>query len=376
MPPHIEVGKNKLATEADGHYYWLDLIRFLAAFVVMACHSRGSFFVDYSSLPDNEQNIFVFAFFFLTRLGNEAVMIFFVLSGLLVGGRGLKRIASGQFKPTSYAIDRAVRILLPLIGALLLYIPIVYFNGGAINIITYIGCLFSLQGILTGIPFSVLWSLSYEVWFYIMLCGFGIVFSARININSWKYLIGVILVVTSMLVFVKLSVYYLFVWILGALAYYRLPRTNNLAMWFFGVMTAIICVLLQLGSGSMYLPSEMSSGIIFRSVLSIFFALCFSIFIQQVIQKPPKTYFLKKINVLGTKLAAFSYTLYLTHVPVIRLLEGLGVPKSPSVNFTSICLYCLWIGFEMLVAYGVYWVFERNTQTVKKYIKAKLLRNH
>lgn len=340
----------------------------------MACHSRGSFFVDYSSLPEGNQNIFVFVFFFLTRLGNEAVMIFFVLSGILVGGRGLKRIALGQFRPTSYAIDRAVRILLPLIGALLLYIPIVYWQGGSINVITYIGCLLSLQGILTGIPFSVLWSLSYEVWFYVMLCGFGIVFSKRINVNTWKYVIGALLIIASMLVFVKLSVYYLFIWILGALAYYRLPSKNNLVMWLFGIMAAITCVFLQLGSGSKFLHSEMSSGIIFRGVLSIFFALCFSIFIQNVIQAPPKTKFLKRINVLGTKFAAFSYTLYLTHVPVLRLLEGLGVPKSPSVNITSLCMYFIWLCVEMLVAYGVYWLFERNTQAVKNYIKAKLHR--
>ena len=39
------MGENKV------HYYWLDLVRFTAAFLVLICHFRGAFFVEYTLLP-------------------------------------------------------------------------------------------------------------------------------------------------------------------------------------------------------------------------------------------------------------------------------------------------------------------------------------
>ena len=53
------------------HYYWFDLLRFLAALVVVLSHFRGAFFVEYSLLPESQQNALVFVFYSLTRLGNR-----------------------------------------------------------------------------------------------------------------------------------------------------------------------------------------------------------------------------------------------------------------------------------------------------------------
>lgn len=101
--------------EKDGHYYWLDLLRFLAAFAVLGCHFRGALFVEYANLTHEYQNPVVFLFYFLTRFGFEAVLVFFVLSGFLVGGKVIQRLVEGSFKARDYAIDRFVRIMLPLI---------------------------------------------------------------------------------------------------------------------------------------------------------------------------------------------------------------------------------------------------------------------
>lgn len=68
------------------YYYWLDLVRFIAAFLVLICHFRGAFFQEYTLLLGQQQNIVTFIFYSITRLGAEAVLIFFVLSGFLVGG--------------------------------------------------------------------------------------------------------------------------------------------------------------------------------------------------------------------------------------------------------------------------------------------------
>lgn len=47
-------------SEENAHFYWLDLLRFLAALIVVLGHFRGAFFVEYSLLPVNQQNPIVF----------------------------------------------------------------------------------------------------------------------------------------------------------------------------------------------------------------------------------------------------------------------------------------------------------------------------
>lgn len=170
---------NSIKQQSNKHLYWLDLIRFLAAFAVMACHFRGAFFEEYSNLPADQHNPLIFSFFFITRLGFEAVLIFFVLSGFLVGGKAIKRLAEGTFNAKDYAIDRFARIMLPLVASYLLYLPICLYYDIPIKISDWLGSLFSLQGVLTGSAFETLWSLSYEVWFYIIILALGMIWSVR-----------------------------------------------------------------------------------------------------------------------------------------------------------------------------------------------------
>lgn len=367
--------KTTLKREPDGHLYWLDLIRFLAAFAVMACHFRGAFFEEYSLLPAGQQNPAVFAFYSITRLGFEAVLIFFVLSGLLVGGRAMQRMASGTFRIRSYVIDRAVRIMLPLIASLLFYLPIAVYFHLPIRPSAWIGSLLSLQGILTGCAFETLWSLSYEVWFYILTCGIGIIIMKRKEAGLWKYNIGLVLILLSMLVFVKLWAAYLFVWVIGAMALWRLPKPDKAVLVITGLISFGLKVLLQLGSGSHFMGENITSGDIFRKCLIVLFGFSFAIFLQHAIQIAPAGGIWLGINKLGTRLAAFSYTLYLTHVPVLKLLRELGAPKSPSITASSIGLYILWLSLALAVAYALYYLFERNTAAVKKYLKKKLRLN-
>lgn len=70
------------------YYYWIDALRFLAAFFVLFSHSRNDFFLPFSELPAEQHSMLAYAFYSLGRLGHEAVIVFFVLSGFLVGGGG------------------------------------------------------------------------------------------------------------------------------------------------------------------------------------------------------------------------------------------------------------------------------------------------
>jgi peptidoglycan/LPS O-acetylase OafA/YrhL len=65
----------------------LDLVRGLAAITVILVHVRLRSFVELGALAPSQQSWPVGMFFAATRLGQEAVLLFFVLSGFLVGGQ-------------------------------------------------------------------------------------------------------------------------------------------------------------------------------------------------------------------------------------------------------------------------------------------------
>ena len=63
----------------------LDLVRGVAALAVMLGHLRNLFFVDSYEIR-GYPNLLIKIIYLATGFGHEAVMIFFVLSGFLVGG--------------------------------------------------------------------------------------------------------------------------------------------------------------------------------------------------------------------------------------------------------------------------------------------------
>lgn len=95
------------------HFYWLDALRFIAAFMVLLSHARNTFSPPFGDLPADQHNLLSMAFTMFCRMGHEAVIIFFVLSGFLVGGRGFERIQNKTMNVKSYAIDRFTRIYPP-----------------------------------------------------------------------------------------------------------------------------------------------------------------------------------------------------------------------------------------------------------------------
>lgn len=173
----------------------------------MAGHYRGAFLPEYSDIPPEQRNISIFLFYTITHFPAEAVLLFFVLSGFLVGGKVIERCNARNFDTLSYTIDRFVRIMLPLVSALILSVVIDAIRGVEIIPGRVIGNLFSLQGIWCNSQVEVLWSLSYEVWFYILAgCAGFLIMQKR---GSRTKTTGYILLGLSLLVFTKLDTHYL-----------------------------------------------------------------------------------------------------------------------------------------------------------------------
>ena len=96
--------------ELKKHFYWLDWMRFIAAFMVVVCHSRGYNWVDWGSLPRVDHTALIRWFFAVTRAGLEWVVVFFVLSGFLVGGGVIRRSLDRTFDVRLFAIDNIANL--------------------------------------------------------------------------------------------------------------------------------------------------------------------------------------------------------------------------------------------------------------------------
>lgn len=96
----------------------LDALRAAAALLVWCGHVRPLLFVNHSAL--SEPGPLAYAFYAVTDLGHQAVIVFFALSGYLVGGPALIAMRAGRFDWLSYALRRLTRLWIVLIPALCL----------------------------------------------------------------------------------------------------------------------------------------------------------------------------------------------------------------------------------------------------------------
>lgn len=138
-------------------------------------------------------------------------------------------------------------------------------------------------------------------------------------------------------------------------------------------LLSLMVPVLQLTSGghvtssiTAYLPTQN------RYSLEVIYSVVCCVLLQQIVLIQPKGKLSNKINRIGTKLATFSYTLYLVHVLVLRLLEHFGAVRATSLSLQSILLYLFYTLVAVFVCYGVYWCCERHTYAVKTWIKKRI----
>lgn len=351
------------------HFYWLDLLRFISAFAVLVFHYRGAFFVEYGFLPQSQHNLFTFFLYSFTRLGEQAVLIFFVVSGFLVGGKSIEQIIFNQVDIKSYIIKRFVRIFLPLIASVILVIIIDLIIGRQIPYSDLLGSLFALQGILTHwYTNGPLWSLSYEVWFYVLMGCIMVIY----RVKSKKALILSFFLMTVVLVIftTKLSPGYMLIWLLGAFAYF-LPQSiqpvSKIKVLIFAGLVLAAMGLTQITSASRSVTFDFN--FVNRDMTNIFLAFTACILIHNIIHFIPETKLAIKIEKMGSKLSLFSYSLYLTHFPIISLLKYWRFPKSVTLNFKSVSLYILEIIIAVSVAYLFFLLAEKHTTKVQNFLK-------
>jgi len=363
-------------TEMDhslrARYYWLDWLRFVAAFIVLVGHVRGGHFVDYGELDSKDHSILVASAFMLTRLGQEAVLLFFVLSGFLVGGRSTRKALDYSFRIWPYASDRITRIYVPLLPALLLTAAVLIFRGGHISTLSFLGNLAGLQGLVVD-NFggnAPLWSLAYEIWFYTL---WGAVLVLVVNRSKKVSVLAWLAIFAGCAVFTKLQAVYLFCWLVGALACViklKMPRVLSLMCSFLLIGVGVGLCQLTNDTVSFHLKG-LQAMLPSRSVCLLVLTMGFTLLVTTVADWEPVSPRWRKVEKLGAPLAAFSYTLYLTHFCFIGIWEPFFPGRAKILDFYSVSTFLLELIFCLAAAWVMYFLFEKRTASVRRWLNQR-----
>lgn len=365
----VQTQVNRPPADNLGHLYWLDWLRFAAAFMVVAVHARGTTWVEWGRLAQASQTKLAAVFFALTRAGTEWVLVFFVLSGFLVGGKILARLGNGSFDLREYVIDRISRIWVPLIPAMLWSAAVALWLEKPVTGRAALGTLLGLQGVLFG-NFAgnyPLWSLAYEIWFYFLGGFVGYFFSGGQRART-RAIFGI---AVAFAVFTKLEAVFLFAWFLGASTYSLCRCSERTLLAAVGMaLIAIGYVASQLRSATVsvntdsWLPYAPSS-----EVATLILALGMTSFLPYLTQLKPRSELGNALNKMGGKLAAFSYTLYLTHYPALYIWEHYLPQRHQEISMLSVALYLLRISSCITFGWLCYLPFERQTGRLRKWLR-------
>lgn len=276
------------------------------------------------------QKIFVFGLNFglLFRFGSEAVILFFVLSGFVIKYSWEK---SGDKSFKNYFLRRFLRIYIPLFFIFLLGYLLKCYSDGSLadpDWTTLIGNIFMLQDVISQKPNvivaaymgnSLLWSLSYEWWFYMLF------FVLSKNVNSKKITIWVncitIIAALSYLIYpfiINRLVMYFAIWWIGvqfATIYLRDGKFTFKAISSFAyVLLGIIAILgLNFYLNFSYTKVYSYPLVAYPFVELRHFVFAFLLLFASIIWNKYNWFGFNKIFGIFKYLAPFSYVIYISH---------------------------------------------------------------
>jgi len=355
----------------------ISLLRGLAALTVAAAHLRSQVYPGFGTVQTPSlafQGVaFVAGFAYL------AVIVFFVLSGWLVGGSLLNRIDSDG-AISNYAIDRATRlwiVLIPTFGAILLFgvatsaldpSKLSLAPDNAYSATTFLGNLAGLQTLLVpafGGNFP-LWSLANETWYYVLFPLLVMLFRTRSLLNRVLILLAIAAIVQLLSSAILL---YFSIWLLGvAFSRVRIECGATLRWALFVGLLAIAVGIRLKGRTDITVDG-------FGQYL--LFSLVFVFFLSSMQFKRARTRFLDWVNRIAQFFSEFSFTLYVLHIPLIAAFLHLAVPVIGSGKLDPnrpghLLVYLLMYLGLVAGAWLFHLPFEARTYQVREWLKTVL----
>ena len=365
--------------------YWhsivISLLRGLAAFVVAAAHLRAEVYPGLRTIAD--PSLWFQGFAFATGFAHQAVLVFFVISGWLVGGSLLNKIGQPGVL-TNYAIDRATRlwtVLIPtFVLTLLLGLGTGVLHAGSVDFssanefsaLSFGGNLLGLQGVVLD-EFGgnyALWSLANETWYYVLFPLLVLLFTARRMAS--RVACGTALALSAVLLPVDIILYFA-IWLLGV-AFSRVRIDCGIA---------VRCAwLLPLAAAASYFRLTGDNDRFDQTTLGmdLLLSLLFLTFLSSLqFKAAPASKLAQPLARIGKFFAEFSFSLYVLHLPLIFLMKHFALTRfglhklSPSEPL-HFAIYLGMLATLMIGSYLTYLLFELQTYRIRRVVKDLLAR--
>ena len=363
---------------------WLDLFRAAAAFAVVYGHARPLFMV--SAVDGQVLSPLSRTLYLLSGYGHQAVMVFFVLSGYLVGGTVLRSVRDGRWSWRKYLTQRGTRLYVVLIPALVLTLcwdwgeqhlsagqtpnddtAIANIRSDTIrehtSATTFAGNVAFLQTVVVPSLGSntPLWSLANEFWYYLVFPMAWLAVAGR-NIAVWKRVaVLAAAAVTLGLLGTKIAIHFP-IWLLGALVA-GLPE-NTLLRRSAARHTLTLTALVGLAG----LLAAVGLGRLRHELLSDYLiGIAFALLVYALKHSRRPAASLTARRWVGS-FADFSYTLYLVHLPpLICLRAGLTYEAAWVPDASAWLKLGLIVAAVVGYAYLLSFVTERQTELVRRW---------
>lgn len=362
----------------------LDLIRGLAALLVVVGHLRVVV-TGHSgdALPGQAPGLLIHPAH-ATGLGHAAVVVFFVLSGYLVGGTVVRDLQRQRFSCQQYTLKRLVRlwtVLLPtlLLGTLFDSLSTHIFSNtgvisagqfgravsqghGPIQFLRYLTFLQSVQR-LPAPEFgsnAALWSLSNEFFYYLLFPLIAITCVGR-QFSKFRR-IAVAVPAVFLLWWVGPTIRdYFPLWLCGVVVYVipaKIPNRLKNAANFVLVLQFFLVML--------FMRSHAVETLTADCVIAISFTALLYGLLHETQPTTAKSY-ARVAHILSLP----SYSLYTNHVPACVLLAAFCEADFPYVfshaGLASALIFLVIFGYN-----GVFYsLFERNTDRIRSFVQSR-----
>lgn len=365
----------------------LDGVRALAAFAVFAGHARGVWFVEHGELA--AAGALEHGFYLATGLGHQAVLVFFVLSGLFIGQAIRGRTERGSWSWPAYAVDRLSRLWIVVLPALVLtalcdalgarLAPDVYSGAHPSNVIgaaserlgldTLIGNALFVQTIAVDTFGSngALWSLANEFWYYLL---FPLALRAATARSTAERASCAALAIGGAWFVGGPILTYFPAWLLGAaLAWRSVPRL--------GMRAARVALV---ASGAAFAAALLFARLRHGLVGDYAVALSFTALVASLATFPnaalPAT---SRAARAATLVASSSFTLYAIHLPLVVL--SFALLRAPTDTLTRVAptptnllVFALGLLGGLFVAHLVARATEAHTGTLRRRLQRLVVR--
>ena len=352
IPPAL-----RLALLPSDRSSFIDFARIAAALMVALAHLRYSFLPEYRAVATHPLWFKVLAF--CSGFANDAVIVFFVISGWLVGGS----LLDSRKRPhaySDYALARFCRLASVLVPVFLLHFVLhLAINKDAsppFDILTLIGNLGGLQTVYVdcfGGNFP-LWSLANEVAYY---AGFALLIAVLDARFSGTARVGLMLILSLYILALTPQIWlYSTLWLVGVFSS-RVTVTPRptVAVGFLALFLVWISYKRFLDLPHTYGFDAMSAALFAASL----------VFMNDAGREGRTT--------IWTFGAAISFSLYVVHIPVLQLLRVSDFKNSTAVTTHELVGFLFYTAIMLCSAIAFSLIFEQRYGSLRRIMKRTLL---